>query len=455
MSNTLLNVLQIRLAWFVIFVVLSTVYWLSLNPVELTFAPWALRKSLLYYSGIIAIGMMSIGMILAMRLQSIESLLGGLDKHYRLHKWLGISAVTAAVVHWLVKLEPKWLAKHGFVAPDTFKTPAGVMGFFDRADPFSAIRGFAKDLGEWTIYALIVLAIFALWRKLPYRQFFKTHRFMAAIYLLLAFHSVVLFSKLGWMSPIGWLMGALMAAGVIGAIVSLAGKTGHKHQHDGTLTGVKEHAQDNMIEVHLNVDANWPGHQPGQFAFLEFDHKEGAHPFSISSAWQADTRDISFHIKRLGDFTKTLPQNLSIGQVVKIQGPYGRFEFEPQDADQIWIAGGVGVTPFLARLQGLQHSVSSAAIPNIHFYLCVRDEHTEVVDQIKALSISAGVQLTTVVSGKHAPLTGERIRQENPDWQNNHVWFCGPSGLGKSVGDDLKHHGLASKQFHQELFEMR
>ena len=447
--------LRIRLAWLVIFVVLTTVYWLSLNPVELTLSPWALRKSLLYYSGVIAIGMMSVGMILAMRLQSIESLLGGLDKHYRLHKWLGISAVTAAVVHWLVKLEPKWLVKHGFVAPENFKTPAGVVGFFDRADPFSAIRGFAKDLGEWTIYALIVLAVFALWRKLPYRQFFKTHRLMAIIYLLLAFHSVVLFSKLGWNHPIGWLMATLIAVGGVAAVLSLFGKTGHKHQHEGTLTRLYEHQKDNMIEVHLKVDANWPGHQPGQFAFLAFDHKEGAHPFSISSSWQPETRDISFHIKRLGDFTKTLPQNLSVGQVVNIQGPYGRFEFEPHNAEQIWIAGGVGITPFRAQLQSLPDSASSTNTNNIHFYLCVRDENTEVIGQIKALCNKTGVQLTTVVSGRDKPLTGARIRQENPNWQSCHVWFCGPTGLGMGLAADLKGHGLAGKQFHQELFEMR
>ena len=444
--------IRIRLAWLVIFVVLSVTYWLSLNPTELTFEPWALRKSLLYYSGIIAIGMMSVGMILAMRLQSIESLLGGLDKHYRLHKWLGISAVIAAVVHWLVKLEPKWLTKQGFVAPDTFKTPEGVTGFFDHADPFSAIRGFAKDLGEWTIYALIVLAIFALWRKLSYRRFFKTHRLMAVIYLLLAFHSIVLFSKLGWQSPIGLAMALLMLTGVIGAVVSLLGKTGHKHQHEATVTRIKQHQQDNIVEVHLKVDDTWPGHRPGQFAFLTFDHNEGAHPFSISSAWEPQTRDISFHIKRLGDFTRTLPQDLTLGQVVSVQGPYGRFEFEPNEANQIWIAGGVGLTPFLARLQALPEGTRANTI---HFYLCAREDHTEVIESIKALCLKADVKLTTVISGKDEPLTGKQIRQENPEWRSCHVWFCGPAGLGQAVHADLKSHGFADKQFHQELFEMR
>lgn len=443
---------RIRIAWLAIFLLLTWTYWMSLNAVELTFEPWALRKSLLYYSGIVAIGMMSIGMILAMRLPSIESLLGGLDKHYRLHKWLGISAVIAAVVHWLVKLEPKWLAKHGFVAPDTFKTPEGTVGFFDHADPFHAIRGFAKDLGEWTIYALIVLALIAIWRRLPYRSFFKTHRLMAVIYLLLAFHSVVLFSKLGWVSPIGGLMGALMAAGVVGAIVSLFGRTGHGQRHEGTLERVVHHDQDDMIEIHLKVDQGWPGHHAGQFAFLTFDAKEGAHPFSISSAWHASRCDVSFHIKRLGDFTRTLPDNLTVGQLVQIEGPYGRFEFEPHDSEQIWIAGGVGLTPFLARLEALG---DQPPLKPIHFYLCVRHAQTDVVQTIAELCKKTGVKLTTIVSGTHAALTGHQVREENPNWKDTHVWFCGPAGLGQSVRQDLVGHGFAPGRFHQELFQMR
>jgi predicted ferric reductase len=443
---------RIRTTWFAVFLVFSAAYWVSLSPVELTFAPWALRKSLLYYSGIIAIGMMSLTMILAMRLQFIESLLGGLDKHYRLHKWLGISAVIAAVVHWLVKLEPKWLTKHGFVAADTFKTPVDTVGFFDHADPFHSVRGFAKDLGEWTIYALIALAIIAIWRRLPYHYFFKTHRLMALIYLLLASHSVVLFSKLGWNSPIGWLMGATIAAGVVCAVVSLLGRTGHQHRHEGRLTKIVRHEQDSMIEIHLQVDDGWPGHHAGQFAFLTFDPKEGAHPFSISSGWQPTTRDVSFHIKRLGDFTQKLPNNLTLGQAVRIEGPYGRFEFEPEHAKQIWIAGGVGLTPFLARLQVIAPRQASN---NIHFYLCVRSVQTEVIQTITELCAQAGVELSTIVSGTDKPLTGEQVRSENPDWKQTHVWFCGPAGLGESVRNDLVSHGLTASHFHRELFEMR
>ncbi|MFP3836024.1 ferric reductase-like transmembrane domain-containing protein, partial [Chryseobacterium sp. SIMBA_028] len=65
----------------------------------------ALQLSMINFTGILAIGCMSAGMLLAMRPARVEPFLGGLDKTYRLHKWLGISALVLAIVHWLwVKL---------------------------------------------------------------------------------------------------------------------------------------------------------------------------------------------------------------------------------------------------------------------------------------------------------------------------------------------------------------
>jgi predicted ferric reductase len=55
------------------------------------------------------------------------------------------------------------------------------------------------------------------------------------------------------------------------------------------------------------------------------------------------------------DYTHTLANRLQIDQVIKVEGPYGRFDIARQDscAQQIWIAGGIGVTPFLAWLDSL------------------------------------------------------------------------------------------------------
>jgi predicted ferric reductase len=50
-------------------------------------------------------------------------------------------------------------------------------------------RGLAEDLGEWAFYAVAVLLVLALVKRFPYRLFAKTHHWMAAIYLVLAFHT--------------------------------------------------------------------------------------------------------------------------------------------------------------------------------------------------------------------------------------------------------------------------
>ena len=44
-------------------------------------------------NGILTVGYMSVAMILELRRRWPESCPGGLDKLYRLHKWLGITAV--------------------------------------------------------------------------------------------------------------------------------------------------------------------------------------------------------------------------------------------------------------------------------------------------------------------------------------------------------------------------
>jgi hypothetical protein len=54
------------------------------------------------YSGVLGIGVMSVAMVLAVRPVWFESTLGGLDKMYRLHKWLGIAGLALAVSHWLL-----------------------------------------------------------------------------------------------------------------------------------------------------------------------------------------------------------------------------------------------------------------------------------------------------------------------------------------------------------------
>jgi len=93
---------------------------------------------------------------------------------------------------------------------------------------------------------------------------------------------------------------------------------------------------------------------PGQFAWLTFGRSpfsETEHPFSISSH-AAQTNPITFTIKELGDFTRTI-KTLPVGQRIYLDGPFGNFSIDlyPDANSFVLIAGGIGIAPMMSMLR--------------------------------------------------------------------------------------------------------
>src|SRR6476646_8339682 len=99
---------------FAILCVGLTLLWLDADRVWLSGISFnQTRLSLLNYSGIIAMGMLAVSLLLALRSTATEPYVGGLDKSYRLHKWLGVASLAMIVFHWLWVLKPSWLVALG------------------------------------------------------------------------------------------------------------------------------------------------------------------------------------------------------------------------------------------------------------------------------------------------------------------------------------------------------
>ncbi|MCB1718023.1 MAG: ferric reductase-like transmembrane domain-containing protein [Candidatus Competibacteraceae bacterium] len=444
---------------YAILIIALTVLWLMADTIlSSDYAFFTLRHSLIYYTGIIGIGMMSVGMMLAVRPVSIEPFLGGLDKTYRLHKWLGITALVFAIAHWLWAKAPKWLVGWGWLErPARQPAPEQTVDIFRF---FQSQRGLAENIGEWAFYAAVLLIVLALLKRFPYRYFFKTHRLLAIVYLLLVVHAVVLLDFSYWSEPIGPVMALLMAGGTVAAFVSLFRKVGYQRRAVGIIEELERHADNRVLRVVLKLQDRWPGHAAGQFAFVTFDQSEGPHPFTISSSWQDDGR-MMFLIKGLGDYTNILPETLQVGDVVQVEGPYGRFDFSSRKPRQIWVAGGIGITPFVARLQALSDQFGSDQSGDaqqnkaIDLFYCTSAPDENFISRLRQRAEKAGVQLHLLVADKDGRLDAERLCQTVPDWPSADVWFCGPAGFGKALREGLFSKGLARDDFHQELFEMR
>jgi predicted ferric reductase len=424
--------------------------WLASMPFDgLPFEVFALRPPVLQGTGTLAIGLMSVAMVLATRPVYFEPWLGGLDRMYRLHKWLGVSALALAVAHWLWVEGPKWAVGAGWLVRPA-RVPAA-----PPTNPvlveLHALRGTAEDVGEWAFYALVLLVGLALVQRFPYRRFFQTHRLLPGVYLVLVFHSVVLTKDSSWAQPLGVAMALLMAAGTVAALMVLFGAVGRRRQAVAVVDAVTMHEALDVLEVSVRLKSRWLGHEAGQFAFVRFDASEGAHPFTITSPWTGDGR-LVFLIKGLGDYTKKLPTLLHPGDLLRVEGPYGCFRFEGRKQRQIWVGGGIGITPFIARMQQLALQPDGKTIDFFHTS-ATGDEAASA--RLRADAGAAGVRLHLMVDAVDGRLSAERICAAVPDWRSADVWFCGPAGFGQALRRDLLAKGLSSGDFHQELFNLR
>lgn len=413
---------------------------------------WQARSLLIPFSGILAIGFMATGVLLAARPVQVERLLGGLDKFYRLHKWLGIGALVLAVSHWLLEVGVRWMVGWGWLTrPARAPRPPGA-----EPEGFEALmrslRDPAGEVGEWAFYLMVVLVLLALWKRFPYHLFFKTHRLMALVFLALVFHSVVMMPQAYWTAPAGALTGLLMAA----AGASLFGRIGQSRKAVGRIASLRAYDDNAVLDVGVALETAWPGHQAGQFAFLNFDDPEGAHPFTTSSAWKDDGK-LVFSIKGLGDYTRRLPELLRVGQGVTVEGPYGCFDFQGQAPRQLWIGGGVGVTPFIARLEALKHQGGGQGGGGqpVDFVYSTAAPDEAFIAHVRSLAEAAGVRFRLFDSRTEGFLTLETLKAWAPEWRQADVWFCGPAGFGAALRKAMTAEGLPAGRFHQELFEMR
>jgi len=446
-----------------------TLAWMAVAPADLGVSPlvnaqgaalgwWQLRQHAIYLSGLWSIGLMALVMLLALRLPLFDRVLGGMDQVYRLHKWAGIAAALTAIVHWGAKESSGWIK--------TLWGRAGKPGHDAVLPWLTDTRGFAKDLGEWAFYLLLAMvALTLLARLLPYKHWRLLHRAMPVLFLALVFHAVALMPLTFWALPFGLLMGTLLALGSLAALWSLAGWVGRSRNHAARIQSVSvlgDTPTGAPVEVICAMPKSWQGHRAGQFVFVRFDATEGAHPFTIASAPHALGNSpegeplLRLVIKPLGDYTRTLHQRLHAGQRVDIEGPYGRFHGKgSRRRQQVWVAAGVGVTPFFALLEARQPGMPTEGRDPapVHMHYCTRDAQRDpLLPRLQDLCANALPPVPLLV---HSEAQGQRLTPQ--DLQNEpgplDIWFCGPQGLGDTLHEHAR--GPSRWRLHRESFAMR
>ena len=448
---------NLKISYFV-FIFICIAVWLATGEFYgINNGYFAFRREAIQLTGLLAFVAMSIDVVIACRLRLIDNALGGLDKAYRLHKWLGITALVTAIAHFLLTKGTKWAVGWGWLEKpvrhhvDIANLPQKVGLEY----VFSICRKNAEVLGEWAFYIAVILCLVALIKLIPYRFFAHVHTILAAVYLVLVFHAVILTKFAYWNEPFGLLVGVSSIFGSVAAITVLLKRFGFGRHIAATVTDYAIDKANDVVRLTLKVTDKWVGHKSGQFAFVTLDKGEGAHPFTIASHWNPQKPFLTFFVKGLGDYTDKLAKQNLTGRKARIDGPYGKFYFsDDKSPQQIWIGAGIGITPFLARLDELASSkkVNKGQINFVYVIQTISDSEKQ---KLVELAQSAGVRLKIWRTPEEGRFNGSLLRQLFVNWEQSSIWFCGPITFGETLEDDMVKNGFDRARFHRELFQMR
>lgn len=74
-----------------------------------------------------------------------------------------------------------------------------------------------------------------------------------------------------------------------------------------------------------------------------------------------------------------------------MEGPYGQFKFDTPKQRQIWVAGGIGIVPFVARIKALIDTPEDRDID--FFYSASATDGDQFINRITAASKEAKIRI--------------------------------------------------------------
>lgn len=437
-----------HIKWTIVFLLLGIIAYLFSPSIKRLLAAdgyLSARIPLMYLSGNLGIILMSVAVLISARFAFINKLFGGLDKAYEVHKATATLGFAFGLIHFLMYFSNKMFIKFGFLPEPAHSTNpltgTAVYPFYKAGYAFL----------EPAFIILIIIVAIALIRKIPYHIFKYTHKIIPVLYLQIALHAFTVPFRGGWVDTIGgYILQGMIIFGTIGAVFSLFNLTGIRHRYNGSLI-FKEKVSSDIIHLKVKLDSidNF-NFNAGEFVFLKFAHNIEPHPFSVAGFNKAD-KELEFYIKECGDFTSKLYDKLAESSKVVVEGPYGEFIFNDNMTTQVWVAGGIGITPFLAKLQTLADNKSNTTINLI--YSKIGD--TPFDNMLKNLCDKANVTLHVVDTQKDGLLTYDKIKAFAPNITSSSIWFCGPVGFRQAVFNGIKSDNINATLFHFDNFSFR
>src|SRR5215831_3869338 len=392
--------------------------WLRAAPVSPRFSTSTLALTstavLCAFAGTAAFAM---NLVLGARIRPIVDLFGGLERMYRIHRENGQIAFAL-------------LAAHAFLIFAS-RVTVSVSSGFDLVTPRAGLTIFSGFVALTLMGIALVLTLFV---RLGQEVFVYVQRSFGFVFLLATYHVFTTQNGAKALSPaLNWYTAALATAGIAAfAYRSLFHNVLVHRKH--YIVEAANRLDEFVTEVVLEPRSKPLVYKAGQFVFVSFrsaamrqravdislerqvfsiragEIGNQFHPFSITSA--PDEENLRITVKAVGDYTSAL-RRLEPGAEAVVEGPFGSFSNEGLGQPrQLWIAGGIGVTPFLSMARSLDDTPG----PPVYFYYCVeRLEEAHFLDEFRAIAERRqDFEITVVPRDTDGFLSAERIAAESP-----------------------------------------
>lgn len=409
----------------------SVIHWVYVSSTEL-----AVVESISYHVGALSVICMAMTIVISVRPTLVEDYFGGLDRMYQVHKWLGIAALALFMVHFATSV--------GGSEEDT------ILGIEIEEEGGE----FVSAVGMFSMLGFIILIILTLNRKFPYHIWIKTHLLTGLFFALACLHVALVFRDgvtIPFLSAPGLLIAFALISGALGYIYK---QTLYRRTERKSFVLDEVNPLERATEVVLKPQDKPLEFEPGQFAFLKIREKGFSeyHPFTISSG--NSDNSLRFTMKVLGDYTRRVRDKLSAGAEALVEGPYGRFNPLKGPAKQVWLAGGIGITPFLSTLRSMKANHGH----EVHLFYCVREREEAIyLEEMEEIARAVGgVQLHLITSNDGGRLTADRIEEHVDSAPADYAYyFCGPRPMLNALTSGLEAKGVSKGAIHFEEFEMR
>jgi predicted ferric reductase len=431
--------------------------WAEADPAGLRFGDnTATLRSIAILFGWAGIVAFSCNLVLGARIAFLEPFFGGLDRMYRVHRRVGITSFQLLMVHGVLML----------VSASTDSFDAAV-------ELVLPTTNWTGALGALALVGMTIVIGFTIYSHVNHEMFLWIHRFFGLVYAFGALHAFRSPGTKALSPALTTYLSVFVVAGIAAFFYrSLLGDLFVRRRRYRVADINRRGGE--VAEITLVPEDGALPFTPGQFVFLTFHSssmrewfrpfsrepagaaelvslKTGAiqkqfHPFSITSS--PDQRELQVAIKASGDYTNAL-EHLEVGDEALIEGPYGSFSHRHAPRRrQVWIAGGIGVTPFLSMARSLSDDYE------VDFYYAVKTrQQGYFIGDFERLSRShPNLKMIAFPEDEVGFLTADEVMRRSGDLGDTEILMCGPKVMTDALEAQFIQRGIPRARIHYEEF---